>query len=387
MMKKMLKAGVIGIGFIGEEHIEAIGRTFLAQVTAIAGRDLEKTGQKAEKYGIATYYGDYKKLLAEPEIDVVHICSPNVCHYPMAKEALLAGKHVICEKPLTVSREEALELMTLAKERGLVNAIHFNIRYYPLVRQAREMIARQELGSLYAVTGSYLQDWLLYDTDYSWRLESQQSGPTRAVGDIGTHWMDLAEYVTGLRIASVMADTATFLPTRKKPRKAMETWSGKVLRSQDYQEVPIDTEDYATVMLRFENGSRGVFTVNQMASGRKNRVYLEVNGAKSSVMWNSEAPNELMIGNRDTANGVLIKDPSLVHPPVRDIISLPGGHNEGFPDTSKQLFTQVYRAILEGGGGEPEFPTFAQGYREALLCDAIVKSATERRWVDLGELK
>lgn len=281
----MIKSAVVGVGFIGEEHIEAIRRTNLGWVEAIVGRDLEKTKAKAEVFQIPHYYNDIQQVLENPEIQVVHICTPNALHYPMVKKALEAGKHVVCEKPLTMTEDEARELTELAEQKNLVNAIHFNIRYYPLVRQAKVMIEKGEIGRIYSVTGSYLQDWLVKDTDYSWRLESAQSGVTRAVGDIGTHWMDLVEYVTGMQITEVNADMGTFLKKRKKPKKSIETWSGKILKNEDYDVVDIDTEDYASVLLHFNGGQRGVFTVNQMACGHKNRVTFEINGSLGSVIW------------------------------------------------------------------------------------------------------
>lgn len=376
----MLNVLVAGVGFIGAEHVEAVRRTGLARA-AVVGHTAEQTERKARELGLSEYSTDFAAAVRDPKIDVVHICTPNNLHFQMAKQALEAGKHVICEKPLTMTSAEAEELTALAEERGLVNAIHFNIRYYPLVRQAKEMVAHGELGRIYAVSGSYLQDWLIKDTDYSWRLESAQSGPTRAVGDIGTHWMDLIEYVTGDRITEVCADMATFLPTRKKPRGSVETWSGKVLRNDGYEQVSVDTEDYASVLFRSRDGIRGVYTVNQMAAGHKNRVYFEIDGERASLIWDSEEPNKLCVGYRDRGNEILIRDPSLTYPSAAGIMTLPGGHNEGFADTSKQLFKEVYQYILRGDTTkQPVFPSFRDGLHEAKLCDAIVKSGRERRW-------
>ncbi len=377
----MLKVAVVGLGFIGSEQVEAIRRTALAEVKTVVDRTAEGARKKAGRLNVPQYTTELAEVLNDPEIDVVHICTPNSLHYPMTKMALEAGKHVVCEKPLTLLSKEAEELYLLAEEKNLVNAIHFNIRYYPLIRHAREMVARGDIGKIYSITGSYLQDWLFKDTDYSWRLEKEHCGETRAVGDIGTHWMDLVEYVSGTKMVSVNADMATFLPFRKKPSRSIETWSGKMLTSEDYTEVPISTEDYATVMFRAEDGIRGAFTVNQMAAGRKNSLSFAIDGAKGSLLWNSEEPNKLTIGRRDEGNVVVIRDPSLLYPSAADIISLPGGHNEGFADTSKQLFGEVYRYILAGDyTAVPTFPIFRDGYREALLCEAIVKSACTEKW-------
>jgi len=377
-----LNVGIIGAGFIGEEHIEAVNRTFIGNVAAIAENDLVKAKIKAEKMGISKYYDDYQLLLKDEAIDVVHICTPNSCHFEMTEKALKANKHVICEKPLTLTVNEAKKILDLAKKMNRVHAIHFNIRYYPLIRHAKACVDRGDIGKINVITGSYLQDWLFYETDYSWRLESEQSGNTRAIGDIGTHWMDLVEYVSGCQITEVMADMETIHKTRKKPKSSIESWSGKLVKAMEYDEVLIDTEDYATVLLNFDNGAKGCYTVNQMAAGRKNRVYFEINGSKASLVWDSETPNELIIGKRDEGNEMIIRDPSLVYPEARQIIALPGGHNEGFADTSKQLFKEVYTYIIEGDYRKPKkFPDFKEGFREVQLCDAIFNSGQLRQWV------
>ena len=380
-MSNTLKVGVIGTGFIGPAHIEASRRTFLAEVVSLADINEEVAREKANQYAVKKYYGDYRDLLQDEEVEVVHICTPNYLHYQMSKDALLAGKHVVCEKPLAMNRQEAEELVELADKKGLVNAVHFNIRYYPLVREAHEMVKEGEVGKVLAIHGSYLQDWLFYETDYNWRLEPELSGESRAIADVGSHWLDLVEYVTQKKIAEVFADFATFHKTRKKPLKPVETYAGKILQPEDYQDIPISTEDYASVLLHFEDGAHGVLTVNQVAAGRKNRCSFEIDGSGCALFWDSERPNELWIGRRDRANELLLKDPSLVSEEARKIISFPGGHNEGFPDTSKQLFREIYQCILEGKRGDFSFPTFTDGLREVVLCEAILRSAKEGKWI------
>ncbi|MHC4509956.1 MAG: Gfo/Idh/MocA family protein [Planctomycetota bacterium] len=376
-----IKVGVIGAGFIGPAHVEALRRLGKVEVVALAECSEDIAKSKAVLLGIDRHYGDYKELLADKQIQSVHICSPNHLHYEMAKAALEAGKHVICEKPLAISVTEAQELVELAGKKGLINALNFNIRYYPLMRQLRLMVEKGDIGQVLSVQGSYLQDWLFHPTDYNWRLEPDQSGQSRAIADIGSHWMDLIESVTGLRIKEVCADFATFHKVRKKPLKPVETYAGKVLKPEDYQDVPINTEDYATVLLRFENDARGVMTVNQVAAGRKNRLYFEIDGSKQAVAWESEAPNQIWIGKRDGNNEILMRDPSLVYPECTSLIDYPGGHNEGFPDTFKQLFKEVYAHIAGEISSPPVYPTFKDGLREMVLCESIMESNGKQAWV------
>ncbi|MCL1855404.1 MAG: Gfo/Idh/MocA family oxidoreductase, partial [Clostridia bacterium] len=364
---RKVKVGVIGTGFIGPAHIEAMRRLGYVEVVALADINEEDARKKADALNIGTAYGDYKRLLSDPEIEVVHICTPNSLHYPMSKEALLAGKHVVCEKPLAMDSAQAKDLIKVAREKGLVNGVHFNIRFYPLIHHMREMVLNGDLGTIFAVNGSYQQDWLFLDTDYNWRLEPEFSGDSRAVADIGSHWFDSIEFITGIKVNKVFADFATFHPIRKKPLRQIETYSGKMLTPEDYQDVAIHTEDYATVLLRFNNGAHGSLTVNQVAAGRKNRLYFEIYGSKASVAYNTETPNEVWIGYRHKSNEILLRDPSLLYGQARDVVTFPGGHNEGFPDTSKQFFGKLYRYIAEDGykkSDVPEFPTFEAGLRE-----------------------
>jgi len=382
-MSQTIKAAIVGTGFIGPAHLEALRRIPNVEVVALVELNQALADEKAKQLGIPRAYV-FADMLNQSDIDVVHICTPNFLHYSQAKAVLEAKKHVICEKPLAISLEEAEDLVKIAKSSGLVNAVHFNLRYYPMVRQMKVMREKGELGEVYSIMGSYLQDWLFLQTDYNWRLEPDKSGDSRAIADIGSHLLDITEYVTGLKITQVMADFSTVHKTRLKPLKAIETYSGKMLTEADYQEVPINTEDHATVLLRFDNGSKGSITVSQVNAGRKNRLNIEIAGSVSAFEFNSERPNELWIGKREKANEQLMKDPSLVHREVSTLVSFPGGHNEGFPDTSKQLFKEVYAAITTGKQPEhPSYPTFADGWRELLIGERIVESNKKQAWVNI----
>jgi predicted dehydrogenase len=383
LTKQTAGVGIAGTGFIGPAHVEALRRNGI-QVLGLAEDTPENARAKASELGIPRAYDTFEAMLKDPDIDVVHLATPNLLHYPYAKAALLAGKHVVCEKPLAMSAIESSELVKLAQELKRVNVINFNIRMYPMVQQARSLVQAGELGKLFILQGSYLQDWLLFDTDWNWRLEPGLGGTLRAVGDIGSHWLDLMTFVTGLRVEEVYADFKTFHTTRKKPSKPLETFTGKLLQPSDYIDQPIFTEDYATILLHYEQGVHGVVTVAQICSGRKNRLFFEINGAKSSLAWDGERPNELWIGNRTAPNQVVMKDPSLLTPEARQTASYPGGHAEGFPDTFKQLYKKVYSYIFTGDFSQkPDFPTFADGHYEMVLCDAIAQSAKEKAWVKI----
>ena len=382
--KASIQVGIVGTGFIGPAHLEALRRNNI-RVVGLAEQNADLAVEKAKELGIEKAYPSYESLLADPAIDVVHLATPNYLHYEHAKAALLAGKHVICEKPLSMNSRESGDLVRIAKKSGLVNVINFNIRFYPLAQQAREMVRNGELGELFILQGSYLQDWLLYPTDWNWRLEPELGGTLRAIGDIGSHWLDLLTFITGLKVKEVYADFKTFHPVRKKPLKPLETFTGKLLTPEDYEEKPIFTEDYASVLLHYENGVHGVLTVSQVSAGRKNRLFYEINGSQSSLGWDSERPNELWIGRRSGPNQVLMKDPSLLSSAARDTVSYPGGHNEGFPDTFKQLYKKVYAYILaEDYTAKPDFPTFADGHYEQVLSEAIELSAKEHKWIEVA---
>lgn len=378
-----LRVAVIGTGFVGRVHVENIRRQADAAVVAIADQTEEIAAGFGRSLGVARTTGNYRDLLDDPSIDAVHICTPNKTHYPIAKDAIEAGKNVICEKPLAMTAAEASRLVALARSRNVVHATSYNLRFYPNVAQMRSMVETGKVGEILAVQGSYVQDWLFYDTDYNWRLEPEVGGSSRAVADIGSHWCDLLEHVTGRRIKAVCAELATFHPIRKKPKRPIETYAGKMLQPEDYEDRPIGTEDFAAVLLRFDGRARGSFTVNQVAAGRKNRLLMEIYGTRCGLTWDGERPNELWIGRRDGNNQLLIKDPSLLEPGARGFADLPGGHAEGYADTFKQFFRRFYAACRDPALAG-ELPGFDAGLRQLQLVEAVLRSNSQGGWLDVG---
>jgi predicted dehydrogenase len=371
-------AALVGTGFIGPVHVEAL-RRLGRPVAGVLASSPEKGQRMAQSLGLGKGYTSYAELLADPEVGVVHVTSPNRFHFEQCRLALAAGKHVVCEKPLAMNVRESAELVALARHAELAAAVCYNIRFYPLCLEARGRIGAGELGEIYHVTGSYVQDWLLYETDFNWRVLAEEGGALRAIADIGTHWLDLVQFITGRAVVEVCADLKTVWPVRRRPIGSVETFSGKTGTRSAGAPVEITTEDHGSVLLRFDSGARGCFTVSQVTAGRKNCLRFEVAGSKGALACDSERPNELWLGHRDRPNEVLTRDPALLRPAVRPYANYPGGHNEGFPDTIKQLFRAVYDFI--DGGGAPAFPTFADGHRELAICDAILRSQNERRWV------
>jgi predicted dehydrogenase len=379
-----LFAAVVGTGFIGPVHVQAL-RRLGRPVAAIVGSTPEKGHHAAERLNITRTFDTIEELLAEPMISVVHLASPNYLHYRQCQAVLAAGKHVVCEKPLALTSRQTAEMAAHARAASLIAAVCFNIRFYPLCHEVRQRIQDGQIGNIYHVTGSYTQDWLLYETDFNWRVLSGEGGPLRAVADIGTHWLDLVTWMTGLEIEAVCADLRTFLPQRQRPYGKVETFQGQPGEPGSFEVVPIDTEDYGSLLLRFRGGASGVTTVSQVAAGRKNCLRFEIAGSKGSLAWNSERPDELWIGHRDRPNELFQRDPALLSATARSVSSYPGGHAEGFPDTFKQLFHAIYTYIEAGKFDAPRpFPTFEDGHREVLLCETILRSHKERAWVEVS---
>jgi len=382
---RTIRTAIIGTGFMGRVHLEAVRRVESVEAAAVVGRNPQAVERLANGFGISKTTSDYREVLKDSAIDAVHICTPNAQHFSMAKEALQSGKHVLCEKPLTTTVAEAQELVSLAASKGLRNCVCHNLRYYPMVQQMRRLREAGELGEILVVQGTYSQDWLLHDTDWNWRVEASAAGASRCMGDIGSHFFDMAEHVTGLRITSLCADLQTFHATRKQPKHSVETFANKLMGSEDYIETPVTTEDFGAVLFRMGNRTRGAMTASQVSAGRKNGFSLEVYGTKSSVAWNQERPDELWQGHRDSANSISVKDPSLLQPGARSYADLPGGHSEGYDDTFKQVFRRFYRSI--GESAAPEYPQFVDGLRQMQILDAVLTSHSKRGWVDVPALR
>jgi predicted dehydrogenase len=375
-------AAVIGTGFIGTVHVEAL-RKIGVQVRGVLGSTPERGAARADALGVGRAYASLDQILEDPSVDVVHVTSPNHLHVPQASAILSAGKHVVCEKPLAMTAAESAALVAQADASGLVNAVNFNIRFYPLHQHVREIVAAGDLGEVRFVTGHYFQDWLLHDTDWNWRLEPGKGGALRAVGDIGSHWLDLMAFVTGEPIVSVMADLATFVATRQEPTGPVETFSTE--RSADVVARAMGTEDTATILLRFGNGARGSVAVSQISPGRKNSLQWEIDGSEAAAAWDSETPDHLWIGHRDQPNELLLRNPALMGAAGRAAAALPGGHVEGFGDTFAALFRAIYADIAAGRPNpDPPYATFAAGHDEMLVNDAIAESARIGRWVDVA---
>jgi predicted dehydrogenase len=360
------RAAVIGTGFMGRVHTEALRRLGTVEPITISPRS----------------DADFKHVLADRSIHAVHICTPNALHFRMACEALEAGKHVLCEKPLATSSNQAQQMADLARARNLRNCTCHNLRFYPMVQQMRRMCQDGDLGEILVLQGTYSQDWLLYDTDWNWRIDSKDGGPSRTLADIGSHWCDMAEHVTGQRITSLCADLQTFHKTRKRPKGSIETFAAKTLAPGDYETIPIDTEDFASVLIRVGDRARGAFTASQVSAGRKNRLSIEIYGQKSSVAWDQERPDELWIGHRNAPNQIIIKDPSLMKENARPYADLPGGHSEGYDDTFKQIFRRFYDSIAHPEA-TLEYPQFTDGLRQLNILEAELASHHRHGWTEV----
>lgn len=372
---KRLKMGLVGPGFIAAQHIEAVRRLGDVEVVALAGSSRDSARRRAAEWCVERAYGDYRELIADPDVDVVHNTTPNHLHLEVSLAALQARKHVVSDKPLSDSAEHSRALWEAARRANVAHVVTFNYRGNPLVQEARAMVSRGELGPLCYVHGQYLQDWLVDEHVYSWRLDPARGGASSALRDIGSHWCDLAEHVTGLRIEAVLADLGTVVAQREVSRAAGGTFSRTTTRGR--RKVRIHSEDLATVLLRFGGGAKGCVAIGQVLHGHKNDLQLEVCGRAASVRWLQERQNELWVGRFGQPSSVVGKDPSLLSAPAAPYAHLPAGHQEAWADAFRNVIADAYRWIREGAKPQvrPDaLATFADGYRSDLLVEAMLAS-------------
>ena len=374
--------GIVGTGFAAAAHAEALRRVGGVEIVGVAGTSREKAERAAAAFGARAAFTDHAALVADPRVDAVHDCTPNRMHAEVNAAALDAGKHVLSEKPLALASGETAQLVDHAARSEVVTGVCFNYRHYPLARQLKSMLEAADEPRPHLVRGSYAQDWLLEQTDWNWRVEPSEGGASRAVGDIGSHWFDLAQYVTGDRITGVLAEMGQLYPDRARPASGVATFaSGDDAGGRDL--VAVATEDFANVLIRFESGCRGLLAVSQVSPGRKNRLLLEIDTARSGFAWDQEAPNVLWIGRRSGANSELVRDPALLAPEAAPLAHYPGGHQEGWPDALKNLFIDFYAAVSAHRDGHdltPAFASFADAHRTMLLVEAALASDASGEW-------
>jgi predicted dehydrogenase len=376
-----LRAAVVGTGFIGVVHVDALRRLGV-EVLGVVGSSPERARAKTGPIPLPEPYDSFEEMLADDRVDVVHLTTPNHLHYAQARLALEAGKHVVCEKPLAIDSEQSADLVALAVRSGLIHCTNFNIRFYPQCQEARALVTSGRVGDVWNVHGGYLQDWLLLPTDWNWRLEPDKGGPLRAVADIGSHWLDLVQFVTGRRVTELFADLTTTIPVRRRPTREVETFAAAA--DVERVDAPMTTEDLAHMLVGFEDGARGSAVISQVSAGRRNSLRFEIDGSTGSLFWDAERHEELWLGHRDRPNETLTRDPALLEPDAAKRTGLPAGHAEGFADTFKELYRAVYAAVAAGTmPDEPDFPTFADGHHANVLGDAVAASARGRQWVEV----
>jgi len=382
-----IKSAIIGTGYISGFHIDAIRRTGIAEVLALSDINNELAQKKAQEYSVPKYYRYLDELLADEDIDVIHNCTPNNLHFKINKKIIESKKHVFSEKPLALSSDESYSLVNLIKKNPkIVGGVNFNYRMNPLVQEMRYKVKKGDIGKPLLVHGSYLQDWLLFDTDYNWRVNSKIGGNSRCIADIGSHWIDLAQTILEDRIEEVCADLATIHKTRKRPTTQVETFS--LSKDIEYENEEIDTEDYGSVMFRMKSGIHGVFYASQVSAGRKCFLNIEIDGSKSSMYWNQELADWMWIGNRDKANFQIMRNPNLMTNEAKKYTVLAAGHPEGWNDAEKNNIQSFYKYIIDGkemGKDHQDFASFEEASYILKVVEAILESDKEKKWkkVDL----
>jgi predicted dehydrogenase len=379
----MTGAAVVGTGFIGGVQIAALRRLGVP-IVGVLGSSPARGRERAAAMGIPKSYDTIEDLIADPNVNVVHITSPNREHHNQVMKLLAGGKHIICEKPLAMTSAESGEMLNMARKTGLINAVCYELRFYPLNQHARGMVAGGEMGDIRLLTGHFHQDWLAKPTDWNWRLEPEEGGELRSVGDIGTHWLDLTSFISGLRASEVMAELTTFITEREKPVGPVETFSKTAAGNTERR--TIKTDDVSTIMLRYPNGARGVMSTSQLSFGKKCALHWDITGSKASAIWDMENPEQMWIGHRDEPNQILQRDPGLMNPMGASAATLPGGHAEGFNDAWVAFFKAVYDDVAKGKpSANRTYADFDDGHHEMQFCDAVLKSAKSGTWTRISE--
>jgi len=377
----MINIAVIGTGYIGPVHIEALSRISGIKVTAVVDANMELAKQTAERYNIGKACEDYKEVLNDPDIHVIHNCTPNKYHYRITKEAMEKGKHILSEKPLAMNQQEAKELVEIAEKNNIVTGIDFCYRYYPVVQEMAVKIRNGELGDVRMVSGSYFQDWLSQATDFTWRLQKSESGPSNITADLGSHWFDLIQFATGLKVTEVIGDFASLIPVRKKPKRQVLAFED--VKDVETEDFPAELEDYSAILFRLSNGAPGSFTTSQACAGRKSDTEFQVYGSKCSYAWNHKHSTELWVGYREKPNEILIENPVLQDPSTAKYASLPAGHPTGYHDAVMNLFQDYYDALNGNENSPVSRPTFETGYEEMKIIDAVIQSNEKKQWVKI----
>lgn len=381
-MGQGLRVGVAGAGFIGAVHSRS-ARLAGATVAGVSASSRESAERAAVRLGAERAYATSEELVEAPDIDVVHICTPNHLHAPLAEAALAAGKHVVCEKPLALDAAEAERLVAAAESAGRVAAVPFVYRFYPTIREARERVAGGTTGPLHLLHGSYLQDWLLRPEDDNWRVDSALGGASRAFADIGSHWCDLVEFVSGHRLTRVSARATTAIPERVDGH-GRPAFSAPV-DGNGAERRRITTEDAAVMQFETDRGALGTVVISQISAGRKNRLWFELDGATQALAFDQENPETLWVGGRAQTQ-LVRRDPEALSPAAARYSTLPPGHPEGYAECFDRFVEDVYAAIATGSAPDG-LPQFADGLRAATITDAVLTSAREGAWVDLPALR
>jgi predicted dehydrogenase len=381
----VIRAAVVGTGFAASAHVDALRRLPGVEVAALVGRTQERARAEADRLGIPLAVAAIEEVLADDEIRVVHNCTPNDLHAEINLAVLEAERHLLAEKPLGRTAAEARTQAAAAASADVVSGVCFNYRHFPLVQELRSLVASGRLGPLHLVHGGYLQDWLLHDTDWSWRLDPARNGPSRAVADIGSHWLDLVQHVVGERVVEVYASLGTLHEQRIRPSGGDGTTFAAAAGGGERFRVA--TEDFATVLVRFAGGAHGSVVVSQVSAGRKNRLHVELDGAKASAAWDQEDPGKLWFGHRDRPNELLFRDPALLGAGGAQLARLPAGHEEGWADAMRNLVADFYAAVAahdEGRTYEPTFATFEEAAHVGELVDAVLESDAAGTAVRVG---